>query len=392
MAARSPSSFQEQLRILQSDITNLSSKLHIPGPASPTPNGDEFLNLRDRYSNSKTIMTSPWRSGATSSPSDDAGAKKLLNRYKAELQAAVRERDDALNRLDMAHKEMEEMRRGLHQAARLRAAHDHLAQDHEAVKISLESSERIRKQQKALIDLLQRTSHMTHGSSINGDAASVQSYNSYGAQSASTTQTGNSTYTPVSYSHAVAAENKEWCGSQLSLFHLLPLSLLFSSPPRLLKLAFPPPFLFPSPFPPPQIRLNSSPARFKGKDPNWQPPNPTTIKVRRPKASSSASVASTPTRLVKTPSRKSSTTTATTTTTTATSSSRSTSRQQKASSQRMSRGSAPLSPATISSRTSSNTGRGGPDKATQRAGRPPRPTSAATHKVAHGIAAVASIR
>lgn len=244
MAASSPSSFHEQLRILQSDISSLSSKLHIPGPTSSggpsSPSGDEFLNLRDRYSNNS--KNSPWRTGASSSPGDDAGAKKLLNRYKAELQAAVRERDDALNRLDLAHKEMEEMRRGLHQAARLRAAHDHLVQDHEAVKISLESSERIRKQQKALIDLLQRTSHMTHGSSLNGDSASVQSYNSYGGQSASTTQTGNSVYTPVSYSQALAAENKEWCGMypgslpfplSYSPSPLFPVNLINLSPPAI---------------------------------------------------------------------------------------------------------------------------------------------------------------
>lgn len=66
------------------------------------------------------------------------------------------------------------MRKGLPEYARLKTLYESLKQDHEAVKTSLESSERIRLQQKELIQILQRTNNIAGDSSI----ASVQSISS----------------------------------------------------------------------------------------------------------------------------------------------------------------------------------------------------------------------
>ena len=196
-------SFQEQLKVLQHDILTLSSKLSLPGPggvggAISAP-ADVYLNQAERY-------RSPSERADASS---DEGTRKVVARLKREVTNAQRERDDALQRLDQAHREMDEMRRALQEAARLRASFDHLRQDHEALRISLESSERIRKQQKALIDLLQKSSITM------SDAASVGSYSSSqygggggsrGGGSVSTTNSRAGSYSISSQ----AAENKEW--------------------------------------------------------------------------------------------------------------------------------------------------------------------------------------
>jgi hypothetical protein len=81
-----------------------------------------------------------------------------------------------------------------------------LAQDYESVKVSLESSERIRKQQKELINLLQRS----HSLAVASDSGSVLSINSISTIS----HVGNNGHadsrgTDVS-SASFAAENREW--------------------------------------------------------------------------------------------------------------------------------------------------------------------------------------
>lgn len=204
MKSSTSSSFHEQLRILQSDITTLSNKLSIPGPTMNTHGGDdEYLNIVDKYK----------QPGSRVDSTTDEGAKKTVAKLKRDLQNALRERDDAIHRLDHAHREMDEMRRALQEAARLRATYDHLRQDHDAVRISLESSERIRKQQKALIDLLQKTA------STMSDTASVGSYSSsqYGGGNSIINGSVSTMNSHHGYSgNSQAAENREWLNASPS--------------------------------------------------------------------------------------------------------------------------------------------------------------------------------
>jgi hypothetical protein len=83
-------------------------------------------------------------------------------------------------------------------------------QDYESVKVSLESSERIRKQQKELINLLQRS----HSLAVASDSGSVLSFNSMSSIShhgggGNHNGHADSRATDVS-SASFAAENREW--------------------------------------------------------------------------------------------------------------------------------------------------------------------------------------
>jgi len=97
----------------------------------------------------------------------------------------------------------------------------HSPQDYESVKVSLESSERIRKQQKELINLLQRS----HSLAVASDSGSVLSFNSIstishhggdGSGGVGNQHNGHtgSRVTEVS-SASFAAENREWYASVL---------------------------------------------------------------------------------------------------------------------------------------------------------------------------------
>ena len=219
----SSSSFHEQLRVLQSDITTLSNKLAIPGPGSAllqqgSPGGkaadDSFLNHAASFGSGGSGKAA---AAATGAGADDEGTRRAVSKLRREMQAATRERDEALTRLDHAYREMEEMRRALQEAARLRATYDHLRQDHDALRISLESSERIRKQQKALIDLLQK-SHSAHMS----DSASVGSYSSsqYGSGGGGGGGGGGGSISSNnSRPYSLAAENREWLNASPARYH-----------------------------------------------------------------------------------------------------------------------------------------------------------------------------
>jgi len=103
---------------------------------------------------------------------------------------------------------LEETRKDVQEFARLKASYEHLRQDYESVKVSLESSERIRKQQKELINLLQKS----HSIAVAGDSGSVMSFNSISTISHGGGGGGNHegrTALDVS-SASFAAENREW--------------------------------------------------------------------------------------------------------------------------------------------------------------------------------------
>jgi len=94
---------------------------------------------------------------------------------KKQLHVVTRERDEAKASLRKAHAEIKEMNRTFADAARLRTSHDHLRQDLDALKVSLESSERIRQQQKALIAFIQKSNSMLDGNVSAIDMQSVDS-------------------------------------------------------------------------------------------------------------------------------------------------------------------------------------------------------------------------
>jgi regulator of replication initiation timing len=104
----------------------------------------------------------------------EAYLRQQVEQLSGDLSRAYRERDEAKRNLEQLTQENEELRKGLPEYARLKALYESLKQDHEAVKTSLESSERIRLQQKELIQILQRTNNIAGDSSI----ASVQSISS----------------------------------------------------------------------------------------------------------------------------------------------------------------------------------------------------------------------
>lgn len=96
-----------------------------------------------------------------------------MEQFSNDLTRAYKERDDTKRQVEQLTKENEELRKGLPEHARLKALYESLKQDYEALKTSFESSERIRLQQKELIQVL-RSSNL----GVESSAASVQSISS----------------------------------------------------------------------------------------------------------------------------------------------------------------------------------------------------------------------
>ncbi|KAJ1431803.1 hypothetical protein B484DRAFT_448202 [Ochromonadaceae sp. CCMP2298] len=179
--------FENQLRDLQKDISNLSSKLNIPAAEAPPQsyaNGES--NLSASYTSSQEIN----RSIGSRTNRGDALAQQMQDCH-----VARKERDDAVYKLETVQSELQDLRRSLQEGARVKASYEHLRQDCESLKISLESSERIRRQQKELIALLQRSHSIASNGVSNagtggdrtggggGDGGSVMSFNSFNSLS-----------------------------------------------------------------------------------------------------------------------------------------------------------------------------------------------------------------
>lgn len=96
----------------------------------------------------------------------DAASYQQMEQVTNDLKEAYQERDEAKRRVEQLIAENEELKKGLPEFARIKAAHDSLKQDNDALRISLESSERIRNQQKELIIVLQKSNAMIGESSI----------------------------------------------------------------------------------------------------------------------------------------------------------------------------------------------------------------------------------
>lgn len=121
---------------------------------------------------------------------------------KREVSTLKEERDELIKKLNNANRDIDEMRKASSEIGRVKASYEHLKQDHESLKISLESSERIRKQQKELINLLQRSHSVA-------DLSSVVSFNSI---STNVTPIDNKSISSnITFSSsALAAENRPW--------------------------------------------------------------------------------------------------------------------------------------------------------------------------------------
>jgi hypothetical protein len=128
--------------------------------------------------------------------------KSQILKLKREVSIIKEERDDALKKLEIANRDIDEMRKSSSEIGRIKALYEHLKQDHESLRISLESSERIRKQQKELISLLQRSQSVT-------DLSSVVSFNSISTNATPIENRSISSNVTFS-SSALAAENRPW--------------------------------------------------------------------------------------------------------------------------------------------------------------------------------------
>ena len=84
-----------------------------------------------------------------------------------------------LTQSNKVRQELDELRTEAQEFVRLKAAYDHLKQDHDSLRVSFESSERIRKQQKELINLLQRSHSVVNGSVSGSSVVSGDSAVSY---------------------------------------------------------------------------------------------------------------------------------------------------------------------------------------------------------------------
>ena len=121
------------------------------------------------------------------------------------------------------------MRKSLQEAVRIKSDYEHLkqvfilfcssgacksfiliptycTQDYESIRVSLESSERIRKQQKELINLLQRSHSI---GAVASDTGSILSFNSISSIGEAPANTSSRRAADLS-SASLAAENREW--------------------------------------------------------------------------------------------------------------------------------------------------------------------------------------
>ena len=225
--------FEAQLRDLQCDISALSEKLQV----SPSRHASDDSRTSG-YLNHKTSEVNALHEAHKhhhhhhhhhKSQTAHVSADSVLEgsgvaNLKKQLQAVMRERDEAKDSLHKAQLEIKELHRNLADSVRLRTAHDHMKQDLDAMRVTLESSERIRKQQKALIALIQKTQNAVDG---NISAIDVQSLDSRSIDSRSLEARQNQSSMPMPPLHsqhemhrsgtasltpsvAMAAENRSW--------------------------------------------------------------------------------------------------------------------------------------------------------------------------------------
>lgn len=91
-----------------------------------------------------------------------AGTKDgQLARLRKQLHEVTRDRDDLAFKLKQMEKENEHLAKALRELSGMKASYEALKEDYDGVKLSLESSERIRRQQKELISMLRQSQAST---------------------------------------------------------------------------------------------------------------------------------------------------------------------------------------------------------------------------------------
>lgn len=140
--------FEDQLRSLQSDIAELSSKLSIP---------QAIVEEKNHFINNSQVSNS---SGFTNMDNIPTNMKGNVARLKKENHDLQRERDEYHFRYEQMSRELEDVKRVSHELGKYKAMYDNLKHDYDSLKGSLDSSERIRKQQKELIQLMQRSNNI----------------------------------------------------------------------------------------------------------------------------------------------------------------------------------------------------------------------------------------
>jgi hypothetical protein len=181
--------FEDELRALQDDISYLSRKLSLPISSSETP-----LGTRGGGRSSHLQGERGQRNGYESDPVDQVipplclvpslistlqlsdrnftesesergeHPKGQVARLQRQVRSLARERDDALYQLKQLQHENDHLKQLCEDRTHLKSTCEHLLQDVESLKISLQSSESIRKQQKELLLVLQRSQSLMDSS------------------------------------------------------------------------------------------------------------------------------------------------------------------------------------------------------------------------------------
>jgi len=108
------------------------------------------------------IFTREFRCTASATSATSAGTKDgQLARLRKQLHEVTRDRDDLAFKLKQVEKENEHLGKALRELSGMKASYETLKEDYEGVKLSLESSERIRRQQKELISMLRQSQAST---------------------------------------------------------------------------------------------------------------------------------------------------------------------------------------------------------------------------------------
>ena len=141
--------------------------------------------------------------------------KELNAKLQHDLQVALHEKGSIEIKLDSAVAEMERLKIISNEASRLKMNIEEVKQENEALKISLESSERIRKQQKELISMLQKSQSFAEMS-----ISSVHSYPHSDMNDDNSTQVtqmsgimSQMSNGRISASSSMKEENKSWLES-----------------------------------------------------------------------------------------------------------------------------------------------------------------------------------
>lgn len=96
----------------------------------------------------------------------DSEAKYQLEIVKEELRRALRDKDEAQRKVEQLKREVDELHKGAAEVSRMKLIIDGLRQDNEMLKVSLESSERVRAEQKDMMTRMHKSHALLGENSI----------------------------------------------------------------------------------------------------------------------------------------------------------------------------------------------------------------------------------